>query len=63
MKSVADIRQELTGKKLYQIAQLLLSDLVGYRKTSLSRTEDTDHVYHVLREVISLAKSGVISDE
>lgn len=58
MKTLADLKRELTGKTPYQISQICLSDLIGYRKTSLSRTDDADYLTRVLTAVISLARDG-----
>ena len=41
------------GKKASQRADFILSDLIGYRKTSLHRADDLDNITHALTAIMA----------
>jgi hypothetical protein len=47
-KSVNAWKDLIEGKGPTAIAELILGDLIGYRKTSLKRSEDVDTLVNVI---------------
>jgi hypothetical protein len=50
-KSTQIYKRLLEGKTDLQKAELLMADLVGYRKFNLHRTDDTDTVVNFIQAV------------
>lgn len=44
MRSLQEWDRLISGKKPSAIAELILADLIGYRKTSLKRADDADNL-------------------
>jgi hypothetical protein len=52
MRSVENWQKHMEGKTPYQISQMILSDMLGYRSTSLKRSEDEDNLTNAVRALM-----------
>lgn len=47
-------KQRFRGLGAYRMAEVIISDLIGYRSTSLRRADDTTNLTHALTAVIEM---------
>lgn len=57
MLSIADWQRQLAGKTAYAAAKHIISNLTGYRSTSVHRTNDTDSLTRAIEALGKLSNS------